>query len=548
MLFAGLLQAGGAVGAGLGRPVTVWICGASALGLFIAALAAQSMKPSAAANGNDAERRIRAAMDSCRTNLMVADESYVIVYMNRTMIEMLQAAEDDLRRELPSFDSTRLLGVQMDVFHKNPAHQRRLLDALAERYEAHIKVGVRGFHLLATPIFDERRARIGTVVEWQDETAEKAIEGELQDIVAAASAGDFSRRVRVDGKQGFMLNLANALNALSQNTAEAIVDFSRLMAAFAGGDLGKRITGEYQGTFATLKDDANRMAGRMADTIAEIKSIAEEVAGAANEISAATTDLSQRTEEQAATLEQTSASMEEISATVRTNADNAQQASRVAVETRDFAVKGGEVVTQAVEAMSRIEISSRKIGDIIGVIDEIARQTNLLALNAAVEAARAGDAGRGFAVVAAEVRSLAQRSSQAAKDITALIGTSSREIEDGVGLVNRAGEALTEIVVAIKKVADIVSQIATASAEQSSGLDQIGKALTQMDQVTQQNSALVEENAATAKTLEQQSAAMHARVDFFRVDGAVKLRLAAPVSVAAEPPPLSSESFAKKAG
>jgi methyl-accepting chemotaxis protein len=209
-----------------------------------------------------------------------------------------------------------------------------------------------------------------------------------------------------------------------------------------------------------------------------------------------------------------------LKSTVKRNAENAQQANQSAGATRDVADRGGAVVAKAVDAMAKIEESSRKISDIIGVIDEIARQTNLLALNAAVEAARAGDAGRGFAVVASEVRSLAQRSSQAAKDIKDLITNSNAQVKDGVDLVNRAGTALTEIVESIKTVANFVADIATASAEQSTGIDEINKALTQMDDVTQQNSALVEENAATAKTLEHQAKAMDEQVAYFNVDGA----------------------------
>jgi len=210
--------------------------------------------------------------------------------------------------------------------------------------------------------------------------------------------------------------------------------------------------------------------------------------------------------------------MEQIAATVKLNADNAQQASQSATATREVADRGGQVVAQAVQAMARIEESSRKIADIIGVIDEIARQTNLLALNAAVEAARAGEAGRGFAVVASEVRSLAQRSSQAAKDIKDLITNSNSQVKGGVELVNKAGAALTEIVTSIKSVAETVAEIAAASAEQATGLEQVNRALTQMDEVTQQNSALVEENAATAKTLETQAVAMTEQVAVFRLD------------------------------
>lgn len=256
---------------------------------------------------------------------------------------------------------------------------------------------------------------------------------------------------------------------------------------------------------------------RIRETIGEIKASASEVTNASSEISSSTTDLSQRTEEQAASLEETTASMEVISATVKKNAENAQQANASAGETRTIAERGGQVVAHAVEAMAKIEESSRKISDIIGVIDEIARQTNLLALNAAVEAARAGEAGRGFAVVASEVRSLAQRSSQAAKDIKDLITNSNSQVKDGVELVNKAGTSLNDIVESIKGVAKIVADIAAASSEQADGLEQINKALTQMDQATQQNSALVEENAATAKTLETQAKVMDDKVAFFQI-------------------------------
>jgi methyl-accepting chemotaxis protein len=212
--------------------------------------------------------------------------------------------------------------------------------------------------------------------------------------------------------------------------------------------------------------------------------------------------------------------MEQLSMTVRKNAESARQASAFATGTREVADVGGAVVSQAVNAMARIETSSHKISDIISVIDEIARQTNLLALNAAVEAARAGEAGRGFAVVASEVRSLAQRSSQAAKDIKELITNSSGQVQEGVELVNKAGGALTEIMDSIKRVVEIVAEIASASGEQSTGIDQVNTALTQMDELTQQNSALVEENAAAAKSLEQRSHEMSGRVGFFRVDDA----------------------------
>jgi methyl-accepting chemotaxis protein len=339
-------------------------------------------------------------------------------------------------------------------------------------------------------------------------------------IVQSAAAGDFSERVALEGTSGLVLSVGTMINALCDNVAKALGDLVRMLGALAEGDLTQRITADHRGDFGTLKDNANSTAERIGKTIAGIKLAACEVTNASVEISSGTTDLSLRTEEQAASLEETSASMAQISATVKKNAENAQHANQSAAVTKEVADRGGQVVAKAVNAMARIEDSSCKISDIIGVIDEIARQTNLLALNAAVEAARAGEAGRGFAVVASEVRNLAQRSAEAAKNIKNLITNSNGQVKEGVALVNQAGSALTEILESIKSFAAIVADIAAASAEQSTDIEQVNKALSQMDEVTQQNSAMVEENAASAKTLEHQSTAMDELMGFFRIDEA----------------------------
>jgi len=296
-----------------------------------------------------------------------------------------------------------------------------------------------------------------------------------------------------------------------------VQDLAAALAKVSDGDLTVRLTENFSGPYAQIKTDFEAMVARLHETMGTIAAATVDVSNAAAEIAGATIDLSKRTEEQAAGLEQTSASMEQISTTVRRNADNAQQANALTANTSAVADRGGAVVGSAMQAMERIEATSRKIADIIIVIDEIARQTNLLALNAAVEAARAGDAGRGFAVVAAEVRALAQRSAQAAKDINQLIAGSTQQVGEGVELVRKTGTALEEIVKSVKSVATIVADIATASVEQASGLDQVNKALTQMDGLTQRNSAFVEENAATAKTLEQNAKAMAGRIAAFRL-------------------------------
>jgi methyl-accepting chemotaxis protein len=325
------------------------------------------------------------------------------------------------------------------------------------------------------PIFDASGRPFKVVKFASDITAMRMAVEQTRDAVTAAKDKDLTRRIPMVGKTGELELLCGGVNELLDS---------------------------------------------MAGVMSEIKTTSREVSSAAAEISTATTDLSQRTEEQAASLEETSASMEQIAATVKKNAENAKHANDLTRGTHEVADRGGEVVSQAVSAMARIEESSRKIADIISVIDEIARQTNLLALNAAVEAARAGEAGRGFAVVASEVRSLAQRSSQAAKDIKDLITNSSTLVQDGVQLVNRTGTSLKEILESIKQVADIVADIATASSEQAGGIEQVNKALTQMDEVTQQNSAMVEENAATARTLEQQAGAMDERIGAYKLDDA----------------------------
>ncbi|KQY98004.1 hypothetical protein ASD45_18635 [Pseudolabrys sp. Root1462] len=340
---------------------------------------------------------------------------------------------------------------------------------------------------------------------------------------SAAAAAEVTQTVRMTGLAVALTLaavLALAFAIVQIGIARPIAGLVAQMRKLAAGDfnielpwLGRK---DEVGEIAAAVDV---VADKVGATIGNIKLAAADVTSASAEISTSTTDLSQRTEEQAASLEQTSASMEEIASTVKKNAENARQANAFVSETDTVAARGGEVVGNAVDAMARIEESSGKISDIIGVIDEIARQTNLLALNAAVEAARAGEAGRGFAVVAAEVRSLAQRSSQAAKDIKGLITNSNAQVKDGVDLVNKAGAALGEIVSSIRKVTDIVAQIAHASEEQAAGIEQVNRALAQMDEVTQQNSALVEENAATAKTLEHQAKAMDERVAAFRLRG-----------------------------
>ncbi len=348
-------------------------------------------------------------------------------------------------------------------------------------------------------------------------TLSAVIEQDIQVIVDSARNGDLSQRIDLEGKTGFYEHLSAGVNELVSISEQVINDTIQMFSAMAIGNLTKTIDAQYEGSFGQLKHDANSTVAKLIKVVGEIQIATNSVSVSADEISKGNTDLSQRTEEQASSLEETASSMEEMTSAVRQNADNAEQASQLASAAQEQAEKGGSVVNQAVVAMGEINTSSRKISDIISVIDEIAFQTNLLALNASVEAARAGDQGRGFAVVASEVRNLAGRSATAAKEIKDLIEDSVSKVQDGSRLVNESGEMLGGIVDGVKKVSSVVSEIAGASKEQSTGIEEVNKAVMQMDELTQQNAALVEQAAAASESLGEQTQSLHQMMDFFKV-------------------------------
>ncbi len=371
------------------------------------------------------------------------------------------------------------------------------------------------------------RERAETEIAAQRAAAERQrAEGEARDRAAAAeiaalcakiAAGDLNDRLNEAGKDGFYLSVSQQLNQLTATMQAMARELAVVMGAMAEGDLTRNVEGQYRGVFGDLKESANGMARRLRDFAGRLGRTAQTVRGASHEISTGSQDLAQRTESQAASIEETAASMHEITTTVKQNADNAQAANQLSQAARDTAERGGAVTQDAVAAVSRIEDSARRIGDIVALIDEIAFQTNLLALNASVEAARAGEAGKGFAVVAQEVRALAQRSASASKDIKALIQESNAQVKTGAALVNQTGASLTDIVAAVKKVTDIVAEIAAASREQATGLDQINTAVASMDEMTQRNAALVEETTAAAQSLAGQAHELAELVGFFRI-------------------------------
>ncbi|WP_281281151.1 methyl-accepting chemotaxis protein [Peristeroidobacter soli] len=306
---------------------------------------------------------------------------------------------------------------------------------------------------------------------------------------------------------------------LVRSIMRSLTEAVKVSRKIAGGELGGEVLIERHDELGVLLESLKSMDGKLGEIVHGVRSAANTVGEAADQLTQGNDDLSQRTQEQAAALEETASSMEQMTATVRRNADSARQANSLALSARNQAESGGSVVTRAVSAMAEINDSSRRIADIIGVIDEIAFQTNLLALNAAVEAARAGEQGRGFAVVASEVRSLAQRSATAAKEIKDLINDSVSKVKAGSDLVEASGQTLHQITGAIKRVSDIVAEISAASEEQSSGIQQVNHAVTQMDTTTQQNAALVEEAAAASKAMQMQARELIDSIAFFRIAG-----------------------------
>jgi len=478
--------------------------------------------------------RVRTALESSSIGLHITDRDMDIVYTNPSLRGMLDSYAAQIVEAVPAVDPERpLIGQNAAVLEHGGQIDPALLARLEKdgSLQREMRYGSSCFSQNIALIRDEDGQTVGSVVEWRDRTTEVHVEQEVERIVGAAAAGDLSGRVSLDGKQGFLLQLAQQLNSLLDANDSSLSEVSRLLTALSDGDLTTRMEGDFHGVFAKMRDDANATASQLTSIVTRIQNASAAIGTASAEIASGNNDLSRRTEQQAANLEETAASMEELTSTVKQNADHARQANQLTIGAANVAAQGGQVVGQVVSTMSDIQASSRKIADIISVIDGIAFQTNILALNAAVEAARAGEQGRGFAVVATEVRSLAQRSATAAKEIKTLIEDSTDKVANGASLAEQAGKTMGEIVASVQRVTDIMAEIAAASQEQASGIEQVNQTITQMDETTQQNAALVEEATAAARAMEEQAGGLASAISVFRIHehaGAPRTAVSAP--------------------
>jgi len=385
----------------------------------------------------------------------------------------------------------------------NPENATRFDQAVRTGETVDMEVSGRKLRLLARPVLDSQGVGVGRITQWFDRTDELASEQELDGMVAAANRGDFSGRLNLEGKTGFFGKVSTGMNQLMATSEQGLGDVAEVMAAFAEGDLTRRIERDYQGLFGKVKDSVNTTAENLTRVIGEVHGAADALLGAANQVSSTAQSLSQAASQQAASVEETSSQIDVMSASISQNSDNAKVTNGMATSASKEAIEGGSAVGHTVAAM-------KQIASKIGIVDDIAYQTNLLALNAAIEAARAGEHGKGFAVVAAEVRKLAERSQEAAKEIGELASSS-------VATSERAGTLLGLIVPSIQKTSELVQEIAAASAEQSESVTQIGGAMGQLSKATQQNASASEELAATSEELSSQAKQLQDSIAFFNV-------------------------------
>ncbi|SFR53870.1 PAS domain-containing methyl-accepting chemotaxis protein [Thiomicrospira sp. ALE5] len=462
-----------------------------------------------------ASQELTTALNAASTNIMVADGEFNIKSINKSLREMFTRNEAQLKQALPNFDATRVVGSNMDIFHQNPAHQRAMVGKMVEPWTGELRVAGLVLRLTVVPI-KVNGEKTGYVVEWLDRTQEANITDDIVRVMSDMNHGRFDSQVTAVADGVLKVMKGNINGALSQ-VNQAVSEISTVLEAQSKGDLTQQLPeNAFKGQMHDLENAINYAADRLKEVVGSAIEAAQVVSDASAQVSQGANDLSERVQSQAAALEQTSATMHQMSSAIENTSQNSRRAAELSLEVKSQSTEGAQVMEKTLTAMQAIEESSHKIADIVSLIDSIAFQTNLLALNAAVEAARAGEHGRGFAVVAGEVRALAQKSAEASKEIRGLIDASVERVGNGTQLAQKSGDYLNQITQSIEEMADMIQQIADASAEQSQGIAQVHEAITQIDAVTQQNAALVEETTAAADTLDSEATNLRNTMAYFK--------------------------------
>lgn len=455
------------------------------------------------------------ALDSATSCIMLADTDYHIQYANKSLLKIFEGYETQMQQALPKFHTHKVIGSNIDIFHKDPQAIRQRLDNLTERMVTELTINGLRFRLTITPIRVNKK-RQSTMVEWQDITLEHQIQSQLQAVIHDLSLGHFKPIEVSQQANGFYKELQLGINNVISTLHHAMTEITQVVVAQSEGDLTQEVTVEYEGDLGALTQAINASTRKLREIVSDVLDVASHVSAEAHEVSTDAHELSSRVQEQASSLEQTSATMHEMNTAVQNSSQNAMDTEAVAQKVEAQVASGAKVMQQTLEAMTDIQKSSHQIADIVTLIDSIAFQTNLLALNAAVEAARAGDHGRGFAVVAGEVRGLAQKSAEAAKDIRQLINNSVQKIDFGTKLAASASEELAGVSTSIKQVTEMVEQIAQSATEQADGINQVNLAINSIDNVTQQNASLVERTTEASKGLSEQAQKLNHNMSFFK--------------------------------
>lgn len=461
--------------------------------------------------------RVKMALDEVRVPVTLSNSQKELIYMNTAAQLLWGEMSNELLKRFPNFSVQNMYGTAMRSYLETEEDRKQFSEQRRDPKVMVINLGGKVLRITVISVYDDRDIYVGRATQWKDITAELAMQKQIARIVTESTKGNFRNRVNVDAKEGFFKELADGLNTLLSTCEQNYGDISEMFTRLSRGDLTFSITNNYIGEFDTIKQNANNTVHQLTEIVEQIKDITESLNSSSEEVANSSNNLSKRTTSQASALEETAASMHELNSTVEANCENANHANDFVQGASGTATKGVEVIRRVVNTMAEIHESSRKVVDIISVIDGISFQTNILALNAAVEAARAGEQGRGFAVVASEVRSLAQRAAAAAGEIKMLINDSVEKIEDGSSQVIDAGHTMEDIVGSIRTVTQMIGEINAASQEQNLGISQANEAVVNMEEMTQQNAALVEQSAVTANNLKDQAIALSEAVNYFRI-------------------------------